>query len=46
MIDHLKDHPFAVHVLDGPQGPRGIVKPGLVVLAGKSGVPVVPFSSP
>ena len=43
MIDDLKDHPFAVHVLGGPQGPRGVVKPGLVALAGKSGIPVVPF---
>ncbi|MBM4314465.1 MAG: DUF374 domain-containing protein [Deltaproteobacteria bacterium] len=42
LVDDLKDHPFAVHVLDGPRGPRGIVKPGLIVLAEQSGVPIVP----
>lgn len=42
MVDDLKDHSFAVHVLDGPKGPRGVVKPGLIVLAEKTGVPIVP----
>lgn len=42
LVADVQDHPFAVHVLDGPQGPRGVVKPGLVVLAGQSGAPVVP----
>lgn len=43
MVDDLKDHPIAVHVLDGPKGPRGVVKPGLIVMAEKSGVPIVPI---
>ena len=42
MVEDLRDHAFAVHVLDGPKGPRGMVKPGLIALARKSGVPVVP----
>jgi lysophospholipid acyltransferase (LPLAT)-like uncharacterized protein len=42
MLNDLKDHSLAVHVLDGPKGPRGVVKPGLIVLAEKSGVPIVP----
>jgi len=42
-VDDLKDHPFAVHILDGPRGPRGVVKPGLIALAKQSGVPIVPF---
>lgn len=43
MVDDLKDHPLAVHVLDGPRGPRGVVKPGLIVLAEQAGVPIVPI---
>jgi lysophospholipid acyltransferase (LPLAT)-like uncharacterized protein len=35
-------NPFAVHVLDGPRGPRGIVKLGLVVMAQSSGAPIFP----
>jgi len=31
-----------VHILDGPRGPRGVVKPGLIVMAQLSGVPIVP----
>jgi len=42
MIEDLKVHAFAVHVLDGPKGPRGVAKPGLIALARQSGVPVVP----
>lgn len=42
MVDDLKDHPFAVHVLDGPRGPSGVVKPGLIVMAKQSGAPIIP----
>lgn len=42
MVDDLRDHPFAVHVLDGPKGPRGVVKPGVIAMAKQSGVPIVP----
>lgn len=42
MVEDLVDHQIAVHILDGPRGPRGIVKPGLIVMAQLSGVPIVP----
>jgi len=31
--------------VDGPRGPRGVVKAGVVFLASRAGVPVVPLSS-
>lgn len=42
MVDDLKNNHFAVHVLDGPKGPKGIIKPGLITMAKQSGVPIVP----
>jgi lysophospholipid acyltransferase (LPLAT)-like uncharacterized protein len=42
LVDDLKNHPFAVQVMDGPRGPSGVIKPGLIVLAQKSGVPIMP----
>lgn len=30
--------------VDGPKGPKGVVKPGVVYLASKSGLPIVPLS--
>lgn len=44
MVADLAEHPFAVHVVDGPQGPRGIVKAGLISIAQHSGVPIVPVA--
>ncbi|MDD5711637.1 MAG: lysophospholipid acyltransferase family protein [Smithellaceae bacterium] len=43
LIDDLADHPLAVHVLDGPRGPAGVIKPGLVTLAQKTRVPIFPI---
>ena len=43
MITDLDRNPLAVHVLDGPRGPRGVVKPGLIVMAQSSGAPIFPF---
>ena len=43
MITHLKTHKFAAHILDGPQGPIGKVKPGAIKIAHKSGALIVPF---
>jgi lysophospholipid acyltransferase (LPLAT)-like uncharacterized protein len=31
--------------VDGPRGPRGVVKPGVVYLAERAGVPIVPLGS-
>lgn len=42
LVADLAEHPFAVHVLDGPRGPRGVIKAGLVSLAQLSGAPVFP----
>jgi lysophospholipid acyltransferase (LPLAT)-like uncharacterized protein len=42
MVDDLRDHSFAVHVTDGPQGPKGVVKSGLIRLAQLSQVPIFP----
>jgi hypothetical protein len=43
MIDHLKRYGFAGHVVDGPRGPAGVVKAGVVKLARATGALVVPF---
>ncbi len=43
MIKDLEQNLFAVQVLDGPRGPRGVVKPGLIVMAQSSGAPIFPF---
>jgi lysophospholipid acyltransferase (LPLAT)-like uncharacterized protein len=42
MVEDLSHHPFAVHILDGPRGPRGIIKAGLIRMAQLSGAPIVP----
>lgn len=42
MIADLAENQMAVHAVDGPQGPRGVVKPGLIVMAQSTGVPIVP----
>ena len=44
MIADLAEHPFAVHVVDGPRGPRGVIKAGLISMAQLSGVPIVPVA--
>ena len=43
MIDHLLQSGFGGHILDGPRGPAGVVKAGVVRLARASGARVVPF---
>jgi len=43
MITDLEQNLFAVHVLDGPRGPKGVIKPGLIVMAQSSGAPIFPF---
>ena len=43
MIYHLKQFGFAAHVLDGPRGPAGIVKAGVISLAKATGAVIVPF---
>lgn len=43
MIDHLSQSGFGGHILDGPRGPAGVVKAGVVRMARASGALVVPF---
>ncbi len=43
MIDHLAQYGFAGHILDGPRGPAGVVKAGVIRLAQVTGVRVVPI---
>jgi lysophospholipid acyltransferase (LPLAT)-like uncharacterized protein len=42
MITELSVHPTAVHAVDGPQGPRGLIKAGLIRMAQLSGAPIIP----
>ncbi len=44
MVADLVEHPLAVHVVDGPGGPRGIIKAGLITMAQLSGVPIIPVA--
>jgi lysophospholipid acyltransferase (LPLAT)-like uncharacterized protein len=44
IIADLADHSCAVHAVDGPRGPRGIIKAGLISMAQISGVPIVPVA--
>ncbi len=43
MIKHLAEHRLAGHIIDGPQGPFGVVKPGAIRLAHATGSVIVPF---
>jgi len=43
MITNLKESKLAVHIVDGPKGPSGIVKPGAIRLAHATDAVIVPF---
>ncbi|MFH2058243.1 MAG: lysophospholipid acyltransferase family protein [Pseudomonadota bacterium] len=43
MIDHLKTHGLGTHILDGPIGPMGKIKAGVIKMAHESNALVVPF---
>lgn len=43
MIDHIRTHGFGAHVLDGPTGPIGKVKPGIIKMALETNAMIVPF---
>lgn len=43
MISHLNEHGFGAHILDGPRGPMGTIKPGIIRMAHATGARVVPF---
>ncbi len=42
MVAELSVHPVAVHALDGPRGPRGLIKAGIIRMAQLSGAPIIP----
>jgi lysophospholipid acyltransferase (LPLAT)-like uncharacterized protein len=44
MITHLKEKKLAAHIVDGPNGPLGIIKPGVIRLAHTTDAVIVPFS--
>ncbi|MBR1753374.1 lysophospholipid acyltransferase family protein [bacterium] len=43
MISLLKENKNAAITVDGPRGPRGIVKNGIIKIAKMSGCPIVPY---
>ncbi|MDD5169218.1 MAG: lysophospholipid acyltransferase family protein [Syntrophales bacterium] len=43
MVEYLKSHLLAVHIIDGPQGPAGVIKPGLIILAQHTHSPIIPI---
>jgi len=43
LIDHLAEHRLAGHIIDGPRGPFGVVKPGVIRLAHATDSVIVPF---
>ncbi|NOX32445.1 MAG: lysophospholipid acyltransferase family protein [Deltaproteobacteria bacterium] len=43
MVDHLLKYGFGAHILDGPTGPAGKVKPGVIKMANKANALIVPF---
>ena len=38
----LKKYPAVIHIVDGPTGPKGVVKPGLISMAQVSGAVILP----
>jgi lysophospholipid acyltransferase (LPLAT)-like uncharacterized protein len=42
MTQNVKQYGFGGHILDGPRGPAGKVKPGIITLAQATGAAIVP----
>jgi hypothetical protein len=43
ILGALKKNPAVIHIVDGPQGPKGVVKPGLISMAQISGAVILPL---
>lgn len=43
VLEALKNNLVAIHIVDGPRGPRGVVKPGLISMAQISGGVILPI---
>jgi lysophospholipid acyltransferase (LPLAT)-like uncharacterized protein len=39
----LRKNPGVIHIVDGPTGPKGVVKPGLIAMAQVSGAVILPI---
>lgn len=42
-MEALKTNLVAIHIVDGPRGPKGVVKPGLISMAQISGGVILPI---
>ena len=42
ITEALKQNPAVIHIVDGPRGPKGIVKPGIISMAQISGGVILP----
>lgn len=42
ILKALKTNPAVIHFVDGPTGPKGVVKPGIISMARVSGAVIVP----
>lgn len=42
VVAELSTHPMAAHAVDGPRGPRGLLKAGIIRMAQLSGAPIIP----
>jgi len=42
ILKALKQKPAVIHIVDGPTGPKGVVKPGLISMAQISGAVILP----
>ncbi len=42
IIEALKKYLVVIHIVDGPTGPKGVVKPGLISMAQVSGAVILP----
>lgn len=45
MIERIRNGSMGVHVLDGPRGPAGEVKPGAIMMAHASGAAIFPLAA-
>ena len=43
ITEALKKNPVVIHIVDGPRGPKGVVKPGLISMAQISGSVILPI---
>ena len=42
LVREVSSGRIGAHIVDGPKGPPGVVKPGLMLLAQRSGAPILP----